>query len=221
MYVPLAIAIIQIYCLAVINKKNRLPFIYQKEKILRFLRAFHYFTLAIVCIIILLSVYQISLRGYWTSRFFFWLYLLSGMLVFALANGSLIKKIEKLYLSLIFFLPLACWMMMAVPFFGAQINAWAYYNIAGAASDIIYYDNHYRIQHQFSGILGPSSPPVLYQKKGIFEYRLCSLNIDPTSKLSNWQICDLNENVVAIYFNSSFESDTYRYLQPDTIFINK
>jgi hypothetical protein len=75
-----------------------------------------------------------------------------------------------------------------------------YKDIIGDRTDIKYVDNKYRLQQSFKGILAPPSPPDLFVKRGLFEYKQKPLKMDYLGDCASIKINELTEGKIKIIF---------------------
>lgn len=136
------------------------------------IKAIHYTGLAI-CIVVGISfaLYDVGLRGLWTTRLVIMITLITGTFFMFIANKSALKKIENLYFRLFSLLPIATAGMLLVPFIGVILVVSVWGRLTGPAETIYYEDERLRIQSTFVGVLGPPRIDI-YRKDFIFEKHL-------------------------------------------------
>ena len=137
------------------------------------IKAIHYAGLTI-CLVVGMSfaLFDIGLRGLWTTRVVIMVTLITGMFLKFVADRAALKKIESVYFRFFSFLPIATAGMLLVPFVGVLLVASLWGRLTGPAEAIYYEDGKLRIQSTFSGVLGPPRIDI-YQKEFIFEKHLC------------------------------------------------
>jgi|GEM_PF-4399408 len=129
---------------------------------------FHYVLLAIIIPIAILHFrYGICLRGVWPERIIVIAALLTGIALLPMSGFKVLRIPERIYFTVMAFLPTLTGALLLVPFLGVLIVI----SVAGQLlpPTIVYYDdNFYRIQTSFKGAL--SAPEVnVYAKHGLYE----------------------------------------------------
>lgn len=161
------------FCFYVWNKKINWRL---NANISKTIKYSHFITL-IICLIIafLYYNYNIGLRGLWTTRIFIIFTLFTGIFFSFITNKTIINKLEKIYFYSFSFLPIATYILLCVPFLGVLIVFSLFGQLTSPAHKIYFEDKDIRIQSSFIGVLAAPRMDV-YEKKGIFEKRLYSVN---------------------------------------------
>jgi hypothetical protein len=142
------------------------------SKVSKTIKYFHYLTLLIVLTIAFTySLFDIGLRGLWTTRSFIIITLLTGMFFNFITNKTIINKIEKVYFKLFSFFPPITGLILCIPFLGVVIVFSLIGRLIEPANTIYYEDEHLRIQSTFTGVLGPKRFDI-FTKKSLYEKHL-------------------------------------------------
>ena len=159
----------------------------------------------ILLIASILAQFDTYLRGYWTTKFFIWLFILTSSLLFAFGDRVILTKPWKVFTGFIFYFPLASilWYLI-VPFMGPvlSITIWGY--ILGDKDDIFYNDNDIRLQRVFKGALGPAGPPNYFKKSGILEFDEGILSVNFYESPDSLKV-DKTKDSVTVYFYHSLK----------------
>ena len=142
------------------------------EKISKRIKYSHYIGL-FICILITIhyTIYDIGLRGIWTSRIIIIYTLTTGIFFTFLSDKNILKKIEKIYFKAFSFFPVLISTFLLVPFWGILVVFSLLGQLILPYEKIIYEDKHLRIQNSFSGIMAGSSFDI-FEKRIIFEKHL-------------------------------------------------
>jgi len=173
----------------------------------RKLRLFNIGLLILLLILVLLAINNTYLRGYWTTKFLIWLFLLSTMTLYGFGHRPIMKKIEKAYYGLIFYFPLVIVPFLFNPFIGLSILFGISSYVIGDSANIQYSDSKFRIENTFSGVLAPARPPTLIVKYGPLEYKEAPLEMHYIENIDSIDIkeIDLHNIRITFFFQGKYE----------------
>lgn len=136
------------------------------------IKSIHYAGLTIcIAVAVAFTLFDIGLRGLWTTRVIIIMTLLTGVFFQFVANRAALRRIESLYFTLFSFLPIATAGMLLVPFLGVVLIASLWGQLTAPAERIYYEDEQLRVQSTFVGVLGPPRIDI-YRKDLMFEKHL-------------------------------------------------
>ena len=148
----------------------------------------------------ILAQFDTYLRGYWTTKFLIWLFILIASLLFAFGDRVILTKFWRVFTGFIFYFPLASilWFFI-VPFMGPVLSITIWGRILGDKDDIFYNDNDIRLQRVFKGALGPAGPPNYFKKSGILEFDKGILSVNFYETPDSLKV-DKTKDTVTVYF---------------------
>jgi hypothetical protein len=186
-----------LYLLFIVTRKKKWTLDEMSTKRLRML---HFVIFILLVVLAFLANNNIYLRGYWTTKVIIWMFVLTAITLFAFGYRPSQRKAERFYLGFFFYSPLTLIPLAFVPFFGIVIPLSIYGFTIGSADDIQYSDSRYRLQSTYRGFLAPASPPDLFVKHGLFEYKEKPLPVDYFGNCDSIRIENLKENEIEIRF---------------------
>lgn len=164
------------------------------------LRVLHFGILILLVFLVFLANNNIYLRGYWTTKVIIWVFVFTGLILFAFGYRATQRKAERVYFGLFFYSPLTLIPLAFVPFLGGAILLSIYGFTIGTADDIQYSDSQYRLQRTYKGFLAPAAPPDLFVKYALFEHREKPLPVEYLGDTDSIRIETLEDNKIEIRF---------------------
>lgn len=135
------------------------------------LHKFHWANLLVLLILWALATQNIWLRGFYTTKTLICTFFLTGMLLGAIGNKTVLDHLKDNYYRLWLAVPPLLTALLFIPFLGIILVAQVYTLSIADAEDIFYQDTKYRIEATPRSPLAGPIPPTLIVKKGIFEYK--------------------------------------------------
>jgi hypothetical protein len=162
------------------------------------------FLCSVLVIAIILAQFDIYFRGYWTTKFFIWLFILTASFLFVSGNRKVFSKAWRIFTGFIFYFPIASilWFFI-VPFMGPVISLTIWGRILGDPADCYYNDNEIRIQRVFKGALGPAGPPYYFKKRGIFEFDKGIMSVNLYEDPDSLKIEKTKDSITAYFYHHS------------------
>lgn len=162
----------------------------------------------ILIVAVILAQFDTYLRGYWTTKFLIWLFILIASLLFAFGDRSILTKAWRIFTGIIFYFPLASvlWFFI-VPFMGPVLSITIWGHILGDKDDIFYSDKDIRLQRVFHGALGPAGPPNYFKKNGILEFDEGNLSVNFYENPDSLKV-EKTKDTITVYFYHSGNYDT-------------
>jgi len=96
------------------------------------LKSFFSFQCLILCVIIILALFDIYLRGYWTTKFLIWLFMLTASFLFAFGDRQILKDPLLIFTGIIFYFPVASMVIsLVIPYMGLFLTFGVWLHIIG------------------------------------------------------------------------------------------
>lgn len=164
----------------------------------RILQIVHLLTILLVCLIIYLKQFDISLRGYITEKIIYWLFYFSALILLVFGNPLIVKGIQRIYYFIYLFTPILLVFTLVIPFLGLGLIFSLQDEFFGDAKAVKYSDKNFRLEMPFTGILGNSQSPILIVKKGLFEYEDQGLQSINSNQVDEYKIIKQSKSIISI-----------------------
>lgn len=142
-----------------------------KGSLTQVLNRFHWANLLVLLTLWALATQNIWLRGFYTTKALFCTFFLTGLLLGAIGNKTILGCLKDLYYNLWLAVPPLLTALLFIPFLGIILVAQVYTLSIANAEDIFYQDAKYRIEATPRFPLAGPIPPTLIVKKGMFEHK--------------------------------------------------
>lgn len=177
--------------------------------------------LPLFIILLILSEYNIYLRGYWAPKIIFWVWFLSAMLLFAFGIKKEFYKIEKIVYKILFFLPLMFFPLVLIPFIGGGIIVLFYASFIGDNSMILYASDNIRIEQSYVSFMGPPPTIDIYSKNNLFSYKDTTLDIQFSEKFDSIKVQELSSDSIKILYFKGRANGWAEPVEEHSIRLNK
>lgn len=117
------------------------------------------------------ETYNIYPREYWITKGVFWVVIFSCLSVYGLCNREYLSNLERTVYKIVFFLPLAFFVFLLVPFIGVGYGLLFYVKFIGDNKFVLYSDDKIRIEQPYIRFLGPDPQPILYVKNKLTSFQ--------------------------------------------------
>ncbi len=147
--------------LAAVTKKK-----ISSSKIIRYLTIFHFITLILTVLLIVLWSFRIHLPGQILEVIPFWIFIFSGIFIFGFTR---IFGLKKVYSGIIFFTHLFFSLIVLIPYlgFGLAFPVYSYF----IPDRVIYESSQLRVQDNVRTFMSRNYNPYIYFKCGLFELK--------------------------------------------------
>jgi len=141
------------------------------SQISKWIKTSHYILIGIVLIdLILITITGFHYRGIWTSRIFIIGFIITGLIIYPFANKKVLKRLERIYFTILGYLPVGLGLFAMIPFLGAIATLSFGLLLIKPVDKVIYNDNNVRIQQCGRGVLG--SPRLMIVEKKFLTERV-------------------------------------------------
>jgi hypothetical protein len=161
----------------------------------------------VLIVVAILAQFDIYLRGYWTTKFLIWVFVLIASLLFAFGDRLVLTKPWRIFTGFIFYIPIASilWFFI-VPFMGPVLSITIWGRILGDKDDIFYNDNDIRLQRVFKGALGPAGSTNYFKKSGILEFDKGILSGNFYETPDSLKVDKTKDTVIVYFYHSDKDS---------------
>ena len=136
------------------------------------IKTIHYWAFFLTAILTFIYfIFNYCFPGFWIGRILFLFVIITGLIIYPLAENSISNKLETLYFKLFSIFPILFLMVLLVPFLGVILAISAIGTLTNPFEKIYYEDNKIRIQSTFTS---PMVVPIIniYSKKSLYEWHL-------------------------------------------------
>lgn len=135
------------------------------------LNRFHWANLLVLFILLVLAEQNIWLRGFYTTKVLVCTFFLTGLVLGAIGNKTILGYLKDLYYNFWLAVPPLLTALLFIPFLGIILVAQVHTLSIANTEDIFYQDAKYRIEATPRSPLAGPIPPTLIVKKGMFEHK--------------------------------------------------
>ncbi len=168
----------------------------------------------IIIDLILISKTGFHYRGIWTSRIIIMGYIITGLIIYPFANKKILKKLERIYFSILGYSPIGLGLFALIPFIGAFVTLSYGLLLINPVNNVLYNDNNIRIQECSRGVLGPPKLMIV-EKRLLIEGVQHNMNGFFTDSYDSLSI-RYNKDSIRI----KLTTDEYNVYSNDTVFEN-
>ncbi len=183
------------------------PGIRMRDKTTRFFMILVRLLLAVMILLFALSQAGIYLKSYWLPRILFWTWLYGTIALVAFGNRKLMTVPERFFYRLIFWAPLVLTILLLIPFIGVGIWLLLYPRLIADPSMVAYTDSSIRIEESHLIFMSPAPPLDVYQKKGLFAYKIETIPTQYDSRFDKLEVSHRDKS-----------SYTVMHVTEDTVF---